>query len=58
MQSTKEEIASGRIRDISAVREAAEKLRKAVKESERDVQLWGGEFPFGRADICISFWKL
>ncbi|KAF5353253.1 hypothetical protein D9756_007774 [Leucocoprinus leucothites] len=58
IQSTKEEIASGSIDDITAVRDAAERLRLAVVDSRKDVSTWNGRFPFGRADISIHCWKL
>ncbi len=57
-QSTKEEIACGLVGDISAVRDAAEKMKRAVIESKKDVEAWNGKFPFGRADISIQCWKL
>ena len=57
-QSTKEEIASGSIEDITRVRDATERLKIAVVDSKNDVLTWNGKFPFGRADITIHCWKL
>lgn len=57
-QSTKEEIASGSIEDINRIRDAVERLKLAVVDSKKDVLIWNGKFPFGRADISIHCWKL
>ncbi|KAL9710814.1 hypothetical protein Ac2012v2_006352 [Leucoagaricus gongylophorus] len=58
IQSTKEEIASGSIEDINRIRDAVERLKLAVVDSKKDVLIWNGKFPFGRADISIHCWKL
>lgn len=58
IQSTKEEIASGSIEDINRIRDAVERLKLAVVDSKKDVLIWNGKFPFGRADISVHCWKL
>lgn len=46
IQSCKEEIASGRTRDITAARSSLRKLRAALEDSRAEVEAWGGEYPF------------
>ncbi|KAF9446915.1 hypothetical protein P691DRAFT_776508 [Macrolepiota fuliginosa MF-IS2] len=58
VQSTKEEIASGLVEDVSLVQDAAEKLKRALMESRKDVETWNGKFPFGRAEVTLQCWKL
>jgi hypothetical protein len=58
LQSSREEIESGRIADFGAAREALDTLRSAVKDSFQDVAAWGGEFPFERASFSIEFLKV
>ncbi|KDR77914.1 hypothetical protein GALMADRAFT_94401 [Galerina marginata CBS 339.88] len=57
IQSSKEEIEANRVVDFGLAREARDNLRCAVQESIRDVQSWGGEFPFERASASIEYWK-
>ncbi|PFH48801.1 hypothetical protein AMATHDRAFT_81625 [Amanita thiersii Skay4041] len=58
IQSCKEEIACGRISDLTSARGSVIELRNAISESQVDVQLWGGEFPFDRASSSIEYWKI
>ncbi|KAG6872504.1 hypothetical protein C0995_009260 [Termitomyces sp. Mi166 len=58
IQSSKEEIEGGRVSDWEAAREIVDDLRGVVKESKRDVQAWGGEFPFERTAASLEYWKL
>lgn len=44
--------------DISAAREAIGKLWAGVEESSRDVEIWGGEFPFEKAATSIECWRV
>jgi hypothetical protein len=56
-QSSKEEIESGGVVDLTLAREAKNDLRCAVNDSLADVNSWGGEFPFERATASIEYWK-
>lgn len=44
--------------DIGTARDAVEKLWSGVEESSRDVEIWGGEFPFDRAANSIECWRV
>ncbi|KAI6002279.1 hypothetical protein F5J12DRAFT_906387 [Pisolithus orientalis] len=57
IQSCKEELEGGRVNDLTAARDAVNKLWVSVQESLADVKSWGGEFPFERAASSIEFWK-
>ncbi|EIW74975.1 hypothetical protein CONPUDRAFT_112910 [Coniophora puteana RWD-64-598 SS2] len=57
IQSCKEELEGNRVSDMGAAREVVGQMRSAVEESTRDVQGWGGEFPFDRAACSIEYWK-
>lgn len=48
IQSCKEEMARGCIRDIVDARKALHNLRTALNECQVEVESWGGEFPFER----------
>ncbi|TCD63841.1 hypothetical protein EIP91_004883 [Steccherinum ochraceum] len=58
LQSTREEIDGGRVPDLSKAREMLRELRIAIQESQREVESWGGVFPFERAAATLEFWKL
>ncbi len=58
LQSSREELDSGRVADIAKARDAIGDLRAAVKESQRAVHNWGGVYPFERASATLEFWKL
>ncbi|KAI0061332.1 hypothetical protein BV25DRAFT_776918 [Artomyces pyxidatus] len=53
IQSSKEEIDAGRGEGSSVV-----ELRALLQESERDVEGWGGDFPFERALGSLECWKI
>ncbi|KAG9308215.1 hypothetical protein JVU11DRAFT_12228 [Chiua virens] len=54
IQSCKEELAGGRIDDVTAARETMSKLWASLEESCRDVEIWRGEFPFDRAASTLE----
>ncbi|KAN0080432.1 hypothetical protein V8E55_009998 [Tylopilus felleus] len=58
IQSCKEELDGGRVNDITVARETIGKLWASVEESCRDSEIWGGEFPFDRAQSSIQCWSL
>ena len=58
LQSSREEMDSGRIGDITAARFAVNDLKAAVKECKHAVESWGGTHPFERAEATLEFWKL
>jgi hypothetical protein len=57
IQSSKEEIDSGRGGDLEIARAKVADLRAALKESSDAVSRWGGDFPFDRATATLEFWK-
>ncbi|EKM75129.1 hypothetical protein AGABI1DRAFT_116559 [Agaricus bisporus var. burnettii JB137-S8] len=57
IQSTKEEVINTSVDNMSAVRDAAEKLKQSVTDCKKEVKTWNGKFPFGRAEISIHSWK-
>lgn len=48
VQSCKEELAGGHVRDITVARAALRKLRCSLADCRAEVESWGGEFPFSR----------
>ncbi len=58
LQSTREELESGRASDKGVARAALGELRNAVEDSQRAVGSWGGVYPFERAAASLEFWKL
>ena len=58
LQSSREELDSGRVTNVAAAREALEELRAAIRESKREIEIWGGTYPFERAAISVEYWKL
>lgn len=48
IQSCREELLNGNVRDTAAARTALRKLRKALTDCRKDVESWGAEFPFSR----------
>ena len=57
IQSSKEEIDSGRGGDLEIARAKVADLRAALKESEDAVSRWGGDFPFEHAAATLEVWK-
>lgn len=57
IQSSKEEIDSGRGGDLDIARAKVADLRAALKESSDAVSRWGGDFPFDRATATLEVWK-
>jgi hypothetical protein len=57
IQSSKEEIDSGRAGDVESARAKVADLRGALKESADAVSRWGGDFPFERATATLDVWK-
>jgi len=58
IQSSKEEIEAGRMNDRERALEIFRDLQTAVKDSMKDVQTWGGEFPYERAKSSLDHWKM
>jgi len=58
IQSCKEELDGGRVIDVASARETISKLWASLEESSRDVEFWGGEFPFDRAANSIDCWRV
>ena len=58
LQSSREEMDSGRMVDITIARLAISDLKSAVRESKLAVERWGGVYPFERAEATLEFWKL
>ena len=58
IQSCKEELASGRVKEIYAARKAVASLGEAIKSSRVDCARWHEDcFPFERAEVSVQFWK-
>jgi len=57
IQSSREELDSGRVIDIDVARRAVSELRAAVKEAGRIWEAGGGGYPFEQGAIGLSFWK-
>jgi len=51
IQSCREEMGGGHIRDISGARAAMWQLRTALTDCRTEVDSWGGEFPFSRGKL-------
>ena len=58
LQSSREEMDSGRVGDIAIARAAITDLKSAVKENRMAVESWGADCPFERAEASLDFWKL
>ncbi|KAI0685208.1 hypothetical protein BC835DRAFT_1290809, partial [Cytidiella melzeri] len=56
-QSSKEEIASGRVSDHNVTRMTVQGLAAAVNQSLSDCEVWGGEFPFEQALAIVDYGK-
>lgn len=57
IQSCKEEV--GRIKgDFAEAHEIVRGLRSCIADSANDVQVWGGEFPFERAQASLQCWNM
>lgn len=57
IQSSKEEIDSGRGGDLDIARAKVADLRAALKECSDAASRWGGDFPFDRAAATLEVWK-
>jgi len=58
IQSCKEEVVGGHLRDASAARAALRKLRLALGDCREEVDVWGIPFPFSRGSSnaeCFQF---
>lgn len=58
IQSCKEEVVGGHLRDPAAARAALRKLRLALADCREEVNVWGVEFPFSRGSSnaeCFQF---
>ncbi|KAI0032003.1 hypothetical protein K488DRAFT_86267 [Vararia minispora EC-137] len=58
IQSTKEEIESGRAGEPAHVRAVVAHVRATVQQSVSDVAGWSDQFPFERAAASLDIWKL
>ena len=58
LQSSREELESGRLEDLPMARGALEELKDAIRNSRQAVESWNGMFPFDRAAASLEFWKL
>ncbi|KAH7909489.1 hypothetical protein BJ138DRAFT_1066952 [Hygrophoropsis aurantiaca] len=58
IQSCKEEFEGGRVGDMAGARDAISNLWAEIQDSSKDVEIWGGEFPFDRAANSIEYWKI
>lgn len=58
LQSSREEMDSGRAGNLVAARAALEELKSAIRESQSAVESWAGPYPFERAAASLEFRKL
>ena len=58
VQSAKEEVAAGRVIDMSTARATLHDMGARTAESFQDTSAWGGEFPFEQARASVQYWKL
>ncbi|KAF9236540.1 hypothetical protein BU15DRAFT_89074 [Melanogaster broomeanus] len=58
IQSCKEELEGGRVNDLGAARETINKIWTGVEDSSRDVEVWGGEFPYDKTASSIQCWRI
>ncbi|KAK7018341.1 hypothetical protein R3P38DRAFT_2982291 [Favolaschia claudopus] len=58
LQACREEIQGGGVVDYAAGRAVLEKLTSVLEESEKDVEAWGGEYPFERGFFSVRDFKL
>ena len=58
MQSAKEELAAGRVTDMSTARAIVHELSVHTADSLKDTSEWGCEFPFEQAAASLEYWKL
>lgn len=58
IQSCKEELASGRMKDVNYARKVVASLSDAFTASKEDSERWQEDnFPFERSDYSVQFWK-
>ncbi|KAH9830825.1 uncharacterized protein C8Q71DRAFT_784750 [Rhodofomes roseus] len=57
IQSSKEELAGGRVADLSGARATMGDLQNALIHSDRDAEIRGCESPFERALASVQYWK-
>jgi len=57
IQSSKEELAGGRVVDLAAARATVSELQTALMHSDRGAEMWGADSPFERAVVSIQYWK-
>lgn len=43
--------------DSGVANETIQGLRRALLDSKKDTESWGGDFPFDRALSSVEFWK-
>ena len=58
LQSSREEMDSGRVGSLTTARAAVEELKSAIRESHSATASWAGPYPFERAATSLEFWKL
>ncbi|OBZ68357.1 hypothetical protein A0H81_11809 [Grifola frondosa] len=58
IQSSKEEMDSGRITDLPAARTTVARLHAGLIDSSADAKTWGCDPPFEQATISVEYWKL
>ncbi|KAF8837522.1 hypothetical protein BDN67DRAFT_972848 [Paxillus ammoniavirescens] len=58
IQSCKEEIMGGRVTDLAAAQDTISEIWASVGKSSRDVEDWGGEFPFDKTANSIGCWRI
>ncbi|KAH8108089.1 hypothetical protein BXZ70DRAFT_914121 [Cristinia sonorae] len=58
IQSCKEELGSGRVKDLSGARKAVASIGEAINAVRADCARWDEDaFPFDRAEASVQYWK-
>ncbi|KAH9894999.1 hypothetical protein C8Q73DRAFT_645878 [Cubamyces lactineus] len=58
IQSAKEEIDGGRVSEVAQARVVRDALLRVLLEDKKEVEGWGGDFPFERALPSVELWKV
>ncbi|KZT05107.1 uncharacterized protein LAESUDRAFT_744060 [Laetiporus sulphureus 93-53] len=58
IQSSREELESGRVRDLETARNAVNRLRSAVRDCREVVNKGIGGYPFEQGATALDFWKI
>ncbi|KAI0769644.1 hypothetical protein BD413DRAFT_76742 [Trametes elegans] len=58
IQSAKEELDGGRVVDVGEAKAVREALHEALLDDRKDVEGWGGDFPFECGLSSVELWRM